>query len=324
MPVSIMSILLILSLLAGGAGATVYAAQDSLPDQTLYNVKILSEEISAYLASGDEARLALQMQYANRRVEEAITLCKAGVDPSPAVLDRLQRHLDQALSIIASMGEDQMIRTLLRLRANLQKQEQSLSGVPDPNGLLIQIRKTLRARLQWTEFGLDDPSQFRWQVRARNHFNHSPDHPGEGPDASTSRGITPTAEPAGGGYGPGFGITHTPTHSCGFSAGHGASPTTGNGNGYGSGPHATCTPTPGNGSGYGPGPGQPPDDRDGFGPGPYAIGTPTPGSGYGPGPGLDPTCTPGAGNGPTPDPGTGGGSQTSGSPGDQEKGGRDH
>src|SRR3972149_1123344 len=51
---------LVLAVIAvvGGSGATVYAAQDSMPDQILYPIKIWSEDAIQSLAGSPQTRLA--------------------------------------------------------------------------------------------------------------------------------------------------------------------------------------------------------------------------------------------------------------------------
>ena len=54
---TISTLILIFTILFGGTGATVYAAQNSLPDKTLYSVKLMIEDIRSGLSTQQEDRL---------------------------------------------------------------------------------------------------------------------------------------------------------------------------------------------------------------------------------------------------------------------------
>ena len=57
-----------------GLGGTVYAAQDSLPGDTLYPVKLAVEEATMMLQGGDVYRAERAMDFASKRVREMLTL----------------------------------------------------------------------------------------------------------------------------------------------------------------------------------------------------------------------------------------------------------
>ncbi len=337
------SLLVIVSVLLGGTAATAYAAQGSLPDQPLYGLKLFTEDARLGLAADVQARIALNTEFANRRVEEVASMAGKGASLPAPVLSRLQTQLDQALELSAGLDNASLQRSLQQEKQALQQQEQVLQQVQVSSGStaepqLAQVRVIVQTRLQLVEDGLADPQQFRNQVRQRLEQHQGPGLPTGQP------GQAPGNMP-GSNAGPGPSFTRTPMSTNGPGAGTGAqSSATPPGSGYGPGPHATGTPTPG--SSYGPGPnstqepgtgnggngsgsnqdptGDPGSGNgdgsgnqttqapgDGYGPGPQPEFTPTPGSGYGPGPGPEPgsTCTPGAGQGygSTQEPGSGNG-----------------
>lgn len=76
-PASItLAILLILTLSSGGIA---YAAERALPGDTLYPIKVaVVEPVRVALAASPEASAALQMTFAERRVDEAATLASEG------------------------------------------------------------------------------------------------------------------------------------------------------------------------------------------------------------------------------------------------------
>jgi hypothetical protein len=271
MTLTVTSIVLVLSLLMGGAGVTVYAAQDSLPSQALYEVKTLSEDVATYLPISDAEKIELELNYASRRVNEINRMAMLDLDPPESVITRLEKHLDQVISLALNTREKDMMRMLLKIRERLVGQEKTLRQTLQSGPAIERAREAIQTRLQWAEFGLNDPGKFREQARLQNRYSQPPE--------------------SSGGYGPGPGTN--PDRESGDD-------------GYGPGPHMMGTPTPGNGDGPGP---EKDEEPPGYSPGPHATGTPTPGSGYGPGPGPDPscTCTPGSGAGSNPDPGPLGG-----------------
>jgi hypothetical protein len=282
------TVLLIVSLILGGSGITVAAAQSSQPDQGLYPVKIFSEDVRSELTANEQARLRLALEFTNRRSEEMQGMVRAGKMPPDAVAARMQNEIDHALELAAGQPDQQAIKSLEQIRQQIRNHEQSLLHLGSPanptaEALLNRTSQMLRDRLRLCEDGIQDPDALRERLRERKREGGKPDQTPPGNPWTTG---TPTP---GSGYGPGPGngdgnpwTTGTPTPGSGY----------GPGPGDGS-PWTTGTPTPG--SGYGPGPG----NGDGN---PWTTGTPTPGSSYGPGPGPGPGVGNGDGNGP----GTGG------------------
>lgn len=267
------TILLILSLALGGSGATVAAAQNSLPDEPLYSLKVMSEDARLGLAAGSQSEYQLALEFANRRAEEICAMLQAGKVPPEAVQTRYQNLVEQAIRLAAGLSNSEVAPALEQVHTRLQAQQQTMLQI-QPNGsqaveaVIMRTQSMLQERLQWVDEGLSDPARLRMrlqeQQRKRDQQNLS----------------TPAGQAATG------------------------MPETGAGN-----PWTTGTPTPG--SGYGPGAGTgeclnctPTGNANSQGSNPWTTGTPTPGSGYGPGPGPQPTgtCTPGASYGPSAQP----------------------
>jgi hypothetical protein len=287
MYVAFTSIVLAISLLFGGAGATVYAAQDSLPNQALYGVKTFSEDLTRSLSLRNQLRLQLELDYASRRVDEMASLAMAGLQPPEAVLLRLEMHLDQAIKLAANTGEGDMLRLLRHVQRRLQQHIRILDEAPQSGPLMIRARDAIQTRLQWVALGLSEPNTFREQVQVRNQFQQLPEigesyGPGPGPN--------PDREPGEGEFGPRPGPASDQEPIEG---------------GYSPGPGPNPDQEPGE-SGYSPGPGPNPDQEPGennMGPGPGpAPGYETGENGHSPGPGSNPDQEPGANN-PGPGPG---------------------
>jgi uncharacterized membrane protein YgcG len=269
------TVLLILSLILGGSGVTVAAAQQSMPDDTLYPVKTWSEGVRAALAeqTQTQARFGLALELANRRAFEMQTMLRAGHMPPEAVQTRMQDEIDLALILAVGQADAEAVRALNQVREQLRAQEQAFTqlgpqGDPQREAVREQARTMLHTRLQACEQGIADPAALRSQHREQ--FGTQPEDPDQLPEDQ------PVNEP---GFGPGPGAGEG-------SAGQGENN-----------PHDTDNPAPA--SGYGPGYGEgsegqgannPHDDED----------VPPPGSGYGPGEGAGSGAGPGIadGNGP--------------------------
>ncbi len=304
------TILVILGLLFGGSGATVVAAQGSMPGETLYPVKAWSETVRSELTTGPEARYELMLQYAEQRAEEIQYLAQNGDGSGDRQLQQLQLHLEDALQQTTRLQDQDMQRALTQLRDQIRLQDQTLQQVqqqagPRGQALLERARQTLQTCQQLAAGGLADPQTFRQQEQSQSHHQMAWPTVTTAPADDTDTAVEPESAPQGvvnpwttgtpapgSGYGPGPGTSGACTDDCG-----------------GSNPWTTGTPTPG--SGYGSG--------AGGGSNPWTAGTPTPGSGYGPGPGTGGTCVNDCDGNPNPgNPdmgGNGGGGSGSGSGG---------
>ena len=264
-------IIVTFSLLFGGAGATVFAAQDSLPGEILYPLKSLSEQARLELAPEAADRFTLHMQYIERRVDEISRLAEAGVEPPVNLQNHLALQLDQSLQLAAGMEDPQAVEALSRLREMLRNQERILAAVHGTGGApvqaaLLQVRQQIRERLQLVETGVQDPNRLREQLRSRQSALGQ----GTGTSAAQpSRTPSPLATQslgAGNSYGPGPSASGTPAGSGGY--------------GYGDCDGSTCTP---HDYDY---------DYKYEEPGPHGNPTQEPG-GYSYGPGPAPTQAPG-------------------------------
>lgn len=168
----IMSTLVIVGLLFGG-GATVAAAQNDLPNEPLYQLKLLSEDAQLLLTADPAAEINLLMEQAQTRTEEMVALSAQGVAPDAALVTRAQERTQQALHIAASLGDAEMTAALLQIRTRLQTQEQLMTQLNDGTCLecepvLQQTRAMLQTQLGLVEDGLTDPQAFRNQNQIQN------------------------------------------------------------------------------------------------------------------------------------------------------------
>jgi hypothetical protein len=75
---TLIAMIVTITIVFGGAGATVYAAQGSLPDELLYTVKTWSEDARLSLVGSAQDKLGLTLDFTDRRVAEVARLQAAG------------------------------------------------------------------------------------------------------------------------------------------------------------------------------------------------------------------------------------------------------
>ncbi len=177
-------------------GGTVYAAQSSLPDDLLYPVKTLTEDIQIGLESDPEERLDLYASFANRRLEEIEAQIQAGEEISPKVLARLEKHSEKMLQQAAQVGDKGLENALRQVQQALEKQNQMMEKLQKQTpgqgekGLL-KAQEMIQERLELVDNGLQEPQGFRETMKERKE---KLDHPGQGNDNSNKPETPPGLE----------------------------------------------------------------------------------------------------------------------------------
>ena len=130
---AISSIILALAVVIGGGGITAYAAQESLPNDALYPVKLFLEDTTYSLTSDLETQVSLLTTFANNRIDEIVTLSLAGEPVSQDVVADLQSDLDTMLLLAADAADGETEDLLKYIRQNLRDRDQlmTMSGQPD-------------------------------------------------------------------------------------------------------------------------------------------------------------------------------------------------
>jgi hypothetical protein len=237
---------LVLGIVFTSGTLTVAAAQNSLPAETLYPLKTWSEDLRLSLAQDAAAQVALDLEFANRRVDELQTMLQSDEIPPESVVARLETQVDHALQIASSLPDERATPALLQISGQLRACDQTLRQVhlranAPAAAIQAQAQAVLQRNAQYAETGATQPGWLRKQFQQRGQ--------------PTQPSPMPSATP--------FSITDTPTSGAGLGIGQSRTPhpngsmTPGNGNGNGAGgpqgPSVTGTPMPGNGNG----PGQP-------------------------------------------------------------------
>jgi hypothetical protein len=162
---SLIASMIVVTGLLFGSGVTVAAAQSALPKDTLYPVKLWSEDAQLWLMKDPATRVDLLMRQAQTRTEEMAALNSEGVTPPADLTSRAQDRIEQALQIASMLDESQVPDTLSQIRDRLQTQDHLLGQSQDSpcdncGPILEQTREMLQSHLEEVQNGLNDPQGF--------------------------------------------------------------------------------------------------------------------------------------------------------------------
>jgi len=152
--VAVASVILIF--LVAGTG-TVAASTSSMPDDTLYPVKLAAEQVRLGLTRGDIKKARVNVRLADRRVKEIIYLARSGDSRrlNKALL-RLEGHLEDIERVIeANADRPKVQEALIALKALLEvraaENEAAIEGATnntDDPGILRYVLERYRQRYQ--------------------------------------------------------------------------------------------------------------------------------------------------------------------------------
>ena len=160
---TVITIIVIFGLALGGSSA-VYAAQDDLPDDLLYPVKLLSEGIRLNLTSDPQKKSDLDLQFALKRLDEIEEMIELGLEPPDRSYARLENQLMHAVGQATLLDEEEVPGTLLRIRETLQERLRSADSELDSPSY-DRLRTTLQTRLSWLDAVVADPLRFTYEAR---------------------------------------------------------------------------------------------------------------------------------------------------------------
>lgn len=171
---ALVSLILATSLLVGG-GVTVVAAQDDLPNQSLYQLKLWTENTKIAMSGDPYEQATLLMNMSQTRVKEMAALTEMGITPPDQVRERLEQHLHQTLELAADMDEATREQVLLQLRDRLQTQERILEQLQlhvnsEIEPLLTRTRQMLQIHLDLVDEGLSDPQGFQYMLNNQMQY----------------------------------------------------------------------------------------------------------------------------------------------------------
>lgn len=163
-----------------GSSLTVYAAQDSLPGESLYPLKVFSEDIRLSLTRSTKAKLDITLDHTNRRLDEITNLLAMGKTVPMQSADRFEGELEGALLLAIQMEDMQMQDALLEIKSHAESQGMTLDelinklpGHAEP--ALVRLQERLHEQISLSSIGDIDPKTFRREIRER-HQNQSWKH----------------------------------------------------------------------------------------------------------------------------------------------------
>lgn len=133
-------------------GSVVSASENSMPDSPLYPIKRFSERVQLALARDKIDRTSLHLRFADRRIEEAVTV----PSKAPVLVGDYQRELNAALSILtrvrqAGVTTDEL-ETLVADAISEQRETLEESGrVELPASAYHEAVTTLGSMQAWLE-----------------------------------------------------------------------------------------------------------------------------------------------------------------------------
>ena len=101
LPLSWATALAIILVLSFAGGGSIIAATNSMPDNPLYPVKLITEQVRINLAQSELERAEVYTELADRRVTEIIYLATKG---DAGRVDELTQQLDKELVMLASLS----------------------------------------------------------------------------------------------------------------------------------------------------------------------------------------------------------------------------
>lgn len=163
------TIILIISMIVGGSGITAVSAQSSLPDSSLYPVKLLTEGIQFSFTRDPYAKWQLSLQLTESRMEEIRAMLSNGTVPSEAVLQRLNTQLEQTLQLASNLGGDRATQALTQTQTRLETQAQMLlqvqTSIPKGAAVIARVQLMIQERIRQTQSGLENPLQLQQQLQ---------------------------------------------------------------------------------------------------------------------------------------------------------------
>ena len=147
---AITALFVIGAMLFGGAGATVYAAQDALPNDALYTLKTATEDLRLAFALDAQSELDLLLNYSDRRMSEVLALSKAGEAIPQDVIVRLNAEMDLVEDIITDLDEPELSEAVEKVQVLIRDRDRD-SWPEDEEYDMVRLLAT-RA---WTEVAVD-------------------------------------------------------------------------------------------------------------------------------------------------------------------------
>jgi len=179
-------LLVVLGTAALGSGV-VWAAQDSLPGDLLYPVKLVTEDLRLALASAPANQVDLALQFVEERAGEVQALAAAGRPIPGGTVARMEGHIERALTQAAWAPDEETAGLLTQITARTRTQQQGLeqAQATAPQQTQARLERAViacREGAEAAEHGLSDPQTFRWRYR----YQHGAPEPTREPEQMTA------------------------------------------------------------------------------------------------------------------------------------------
>jgi hypothetical protein len=102
-------------------GATAFAAQDALPNDTLYGVKLFTEDVQVWITFDDTSKADMLLDQSDERMQEITTLISHGDLIPENVLTAIQDRNERALDILETHQDESTLWSRALLQAESQE-----------------------------------------------------------------------------------------------------------------------------------------------------------------------------------------------------------
>ena len=146
MTAKVIGIVMAVLIVLGSAGmGTVAASQSSLPTEALYPLKQWSENIRLDLTTDPNKQLDLQLDFADRRVDEYVELVEDGVVPPESLLLQYQQLLQLAAQLTDET--DDPLQSKLKMQNRMQNQQNRMVMMQSVDPLMQQTQQMLQQQI---------------------------------------------------------------------------------------------------------------------------------------------------------------------------------
>jgi hypothetical protein len=188
------TLIIIATLFFGGTGATVAAAQSAQPDDLLYPVKLVTEELVVEFSGSPEKKVKNEMNRLERRSEELDLELDEDGEVEDEVTDSLIDQLDETIDSTENLDRENQMEALLRIQAHMEQvlQDKIDRGNPVVAQQNIQnLLNKIQARITILQQYMDAPEDQKPKI----NFGHWKDALDDGTEEPPVMDGTPTVVP---------------------------------------------------------------------------------------------------------------------------------
>jgi len=165
----VLAFVMAVALAVTGVGGGVVLAEDTLPGDLLYPVKLLSEDARLALTQDPADRAALVMAFVAERVEEMERLAQRGEEIPAATVTLMTRQMEQVMVEIARSRPEEAPALLERVMENARVHQQVLeqAGVGGGEKTQARLLEACQEMERIRESAENDPTYLEYQNQHR-------------------------------------------------------------------------------------------------------------------------------------------------------------